>query len=105
MHAGNRRWDSNAETFRARNFDFESTDDDADFEDDDEHAIEEVARYVGEASVDCVRTKYESKGKPYELSAKDRFLGPLTSINRPKKRRRGEGKQNDLSVPGISNIN
>ncbi|GJW98913.1 hypothetical protein Tco_0180721 [Tanacetum coccineum] len=28
-----------------------------------EHAIEDVARYVEEASVDCVRTKYESKGK------------------------------------------
>ncbi|KAI3798103.1 hypothetical protein L1987_33372 [Smallanthus sonchifolius] len=35
MHAGNRRWDSNAETFRTRNFDFDSTEDDDDFEDDD----------------------------------------------------------------------
>ncbi|MFS7974586.1 hypothetical protein Hanom_Chr09g00870471 [Helianthus anomalus] len=34
LHA-NRRWDSNAETFRTRNFDFDSTDDDFEEEDDD----------------------------------------------------------------------
>ncbi|XP_076899438.1 uncharacterized protein LOC143553297 [Bidens hawaiensis] len=36
IHAKNRRWDSNAETFRSRNYDFDSAnDDDEDFEDDD----------------------------------------------------------------------
>ncbi|KAL8101453.1 hypothetical protein AgCh_033377 [Apium graveolens] len=28
-----------------------------------EHAIEDVATYIGKASVDCVRKKYESKGR------------------------------------------
>ena len=27
----------------------------------DEHAIEDIATYVGEASIDCVQTKYGSK--------------------------------------------
>ncbi|KAD7477922.1 hypothetical protein R6Q59_026481 [Mikania micrantha] len=35
-HANNRRWDSNAETFRTRKFDFESKDDGDEFEDDDD---------------------------------------------------------------------
>lgn len=37
IHTKSRRWDSNAETFRTQNFDFNSTDDDDDdFEDDDD---------------------------------------------------------------------
>ncbi|KAI3811081.1 hypothetical protein L1987_20797 [Smallanthus sonchifolius] len=61
----------------------------------DKHAIEDVARYVGEASVDCVRTKYESKGKEVAAIMKDTLPTSLKDaikqVEKEKNEARGRG--------------